>query len=255
MAKRELELSNKIEKLLINENIVFDREIAIGGHQADFLVSAPDNRKILIEVKAWDQFKGYRNRAAHQSSLFKDTLGVDEAFIVVDKLERSSIQEGVVTLDKLIPTIKNELSKYEPSNRKTKKISRQRKKHVFAAMPFNEKFDDVFLVAMTYAAEKNNSICKRIDKLEFSGDIVLEIQNQIESSVAVIADLSGSNPNVLYEVGFAHAIGRPTIHICSTPLEDLPFDVSHWNTIRYSVGQTFQLREVLANRLTNELGS
>ena len=60
----------------------------------------------------------------------------------------------------------------------------------------------------------------------------------LRRSSAVIADLSESKPNVLYEAGLAHALKRPSVHICSTPIADLPFDVRNWNTIFCRRGQT-----------------
>jgi hypothetical protein len=47
---------------------------------------------------------------------------------------------------------------------------------------------------------------------------VQKLNQDIKDSIAMIAGIYGANPNVLYEVGFFH-VGKPTIHICSTPLE------------------------------------
>ena len=77
----------------------------------------------------------------------------------------------------------------------------------------------------------------------------------IKESDAVIADLSGAAPNVLYEAGFAHALDIETIHISRTPLGELPFDVRNWNTIKYGLGKTHQLREHLERRLRAVFGS
>jgi hypothetical protein len=215
----------------------------------DFLVYGPGGTKFVVEVKAWEKYHGFRNRAAHQANLYKEALGADEAFLVVESLERSSVQEGVVTPDRLIPVILNALAKKRVSKRKAKPTIKPTSRSVFAAMPFDQKYDDVYFVAISYAAEANHATCTRIDKLDFSGDIVQEIQTQIARSIGVIADLSESRPNVLYEAGYAHALKKPTVHISSTPLVDLPFDVNHWNTIPYSVGQTHRLRDMLAKRL------
>ena len=123
----------------------------------------------------------------------------------------------------------------------------------FAAMPFDRAYEDAYFVAMAYAAKKNGATCIRTDNKEFTGDIVEEMKVSIRESVAVIVDLSESRPNVLYEAGYAEGVGKPTIHICSTPLEKLPFDVRNWNLIQYTKGQTYQLREPLARRLRSVL--
>jgi len=249
MITREQKLTNQVGDALSQAGLDFDRQVSIGGVQADFLVRSRDDRTFVVDVKAWDKFRGFRNRAAHQASLYKEAIGADEAFLVVDSLQRSSVPEGVVTLDKLIPALQKAMEAEVPSKKKTKEVSKVRKPHIFAAMPFDAKYDDVFFFAMTHAAERNDTICLRVDQVEYSGDIVSEIHGLIKSCVALIADLSESRPNVLYETGYAHALGIPTIHICSTPLDDLPFDVAHWNTLSYRQGQIHRLREPLANRL------
>lgn len=247
--RKEKELIEQITNDLCQAGIHFDREVAIGGVRPDFIVHAPDGRRFVIEVKTWKKTPGFRNRAAHQVDLYKEVADADLAFLVVDGLERSRVPLGVVTPDKLIPVLKKELAKNLPPAKKRKPVSRVRKQHVFAAMPFDPKYDDVFFVAMVSACESVDAVCKRVDKEEFSGDIVSEIHSLIQQSVAVIVDLSESKPNVLYEAGFAHALPKPVIHICSTPLSELPFDVAHWNTIQYDQGQTYHLREPLARRL------
>jgi len=116
-------------------------------------------------------------------------------------------------------------------------------------MPFDPSYDDTFLVAMAHAAKTVNAACKRVDRTEFVGDIVEEIRRLIDASIAVIVDLSEGRPNVLYEAGYAHALGKPSVHISSTPLSDLPFDVRNWNTIPYTRGGTMILRGPLSTRL------
>ena len=254
MIKREREMSNAVGRALNEAGIRYDRDVDIGGIRADFVVHAPGNRTFVIDIKDWTRFDGFRNRAAHQVHLYRRALNADAAFIVVDALRRSSVGDGVVTLEKLVPAIQAAISKVPRPRSKVKKIPTSGKSHVFAAMPFSAKYDDVYFVAMTYAAEQADTTCLRVDKVEYSGDIVAEIQKLIRSSSAVIADLSEGSPNVLYEAGYAHALKKPTIHICSTPLGDLPFDVAHWNTIPYSPGQTHQLRSKLTRRLKQAIG-
>ncbi len=70
----------------------------------------------------------------------------------------------------------------------------------------------------------------------------------------MIADLSGLNPNVMYELGFAHALGKKVIHITNTPLNELPFDVRNWNTHSYKIGQTRRLVKTLAESLGKHSG-
>ena len=116
-------------------------------------------------------------------------------------------------------------------------------------MPFDPKYDDAYFVAMVPAVKANNAVCKRVDQVEYAVDIVLETEALIRDAAAVIVDLSEAKPNVLYEAGYAHALSKPVVHICSTPMDELPFNVAHWNTIPYRQGQTHRLRSPLTKRL------
>ena len=62
-------------------------------------------------------------------------------------------------------------------------------------------------------------------------------------------DVSDSRPNVLHEIGFAEALGKPVIQICSTGTNALPFNVRNNQTIPYSIGQTAKLRKRLESEL------
>ena len=72
-----------------------------------------------------------------------------------------------------------------------------------------------------------------------SGLITKEIIEQIISADLVIADLPGSNPNVFYELGICHTIGKKVITLCDQESYEkdynkkLPFDISSLNTIFY----------------------
>lgn len=240
----------EIASLLKENGIPFQRQVTVGGLQPDFLVTAPGGRLVVLEAKAWEKAPGFTLRAARQSELFEKTTGADVAYLVLKDLERSRRSDGVLSLSDLIPVLEAELSVTKPSRHKPgQSPARPTEKTVFAAMPFSLEYEDVFFIAMAPAAEAIGAACKRVDQEEYTGDVVTKIQSMIHGSVAVVADLSEARPNVLYEVGFAHALDRPTVHVCSTPLRDLPFDVSHWNTIVYKKGQTHKLRESLTKLL------
>ena len=248
--KKEQELHDFIQNELESENITYDSNVGIGGVASDFIIYVPDGRKFAVDLKLWNKFDGFTTLAAKQTELYSTDIGVDRAFIIVESLERSNYSTGVVSPDKFMPALNNAMAEKETKRKlKSPTIRKSPDKIIFAAMPFDKKYQDVFFVAMAKAAEKANAVCKRVDQEEFTGDIVEEIKNLIDNSVAVIADLSESKPNVLYEVGYAHGKTRPTIHICSTPLDELPFDISHWNTIKYRQGQTHKLKEKIYSQL------
>jgi len=250
---KEKSFEETVADLLRQAEIPFETQIAMGGVQPDFVVKAPDGRLLIVEAKAWEKTPGFTIRAAQQAKLYQSQTSADSAFVVVKELDRSRPSSGVVTLEDLVPTLRKEFSKDEPSGRKPQPL-KPSGKSVFAAMPFSADYEDVYFVAMAHAAQSIGAVCDRVDHAEFAGNIVEEIKKMIRESVAVVADISEGKSNVLYEVGFAHALGKPTVHVSWTPLKDLPFDVSQWNTIQYQKGQTHQLRRPLAKRLQAVIG-
>jgi len=250
--KFENEFDKCVAQLLQQLGADFVRGEAVGGVRPDFVVKAPNGKTAIIEVKGWDPGGGNTARALNQVKQYKQATNADLALIVMPQLKRNFLDDGVVNEEGLLATLQEWLSKNWVRFRRARKIEKSKKERiVFAAMPFDRKYDDTFFVAMSYAATKVNAVCRRVDKEEFTGDIVVEIRHLIHVSVAVIVDLSESKENVLYEAGYAHALGRPTAHICSTDLSRLPFDVRNWNTISYDIGGTMSLRTKLARRLSS----
>ncbi len=242
-----------IAKQLTKAGFKFEREPAIGGLRPDFLVKGPHGELVLVEAKAWDPRRGNTARALEQARHYQAVTGVDRAFLVLPELRKNFESKGVVSAGTLLSSL--EALFEEAGSRRRRPVPRKqpRGRAVFAAMPFEREYDDTYLVAMSYAAEQANTACKRVDRTEFSGDIVAEIKRLIDESIAVIVDLSEAKPNVLYEAGYSHALEKPTLHICSTPLSELPFDVRNWNTLEYTRGQTAKLRDPLARRLRSVL--
>lgn len=70
----------------------------------------------------------------------------------------------------------------------------------------------------------------RADELDGPGMITRRVIRQLLDADLVIADLSGHNANVFYELGVRHATGLPTIQLCQDG-EHLPFDVSDYTTV------------------------
>jgi nucleoside 2-deoxyribosyltransferase len=78
------------------------------------------------------------------------------------------------------------------------------------------------------------------------GDAVAATREHLRTCRAVVADLSTGEPDVLYELGLAHALGKPTVQICRTAYQDLPFMVRNRETLLYQAGRTHLLGQQLA---------
>jgi chaperonin GroEL len=105
----------------------------------------------------------------------------------------------------------------------------------------------------------------KADEIYGTGPIIQDIWKQIWAATVVIADVTGKNPNVNYELGICHTLGVPTV-IITQSMDDVPFDYRHRRCIQYSTdGSTWQrdlkksitatLKQVLAGEdLSPELG-
>jgi hypothetical protein len=106
------------------------------------------------------------------------------------------------------------------------------KAHVFVAMPFTPETEDVFIFGIQGPVHAAGHLCERVDFSSFTGDIVSRIRSRIETASLVIADLTGANPNVYLEVGYAWGKDKPTLFI-SNSTDSLKFDVKTHRCIIY----------------------
>lgn len=250
MPTPEDEIASDIARIFRKLNIDFERDAAVGSTDSDFFATTPSGSTAVFEVKAWEPTRANRRRASHWASLSKERSGADGAFVVLPGLSASDPDEGLISADGFLHFAHDYLLALpSTTGAKPPNVRPRPKKTVFAVMPIAAKYDDTLLVAMKPAALSLGATCVRVDHTQFTGDIVAEIKKLIRRSSAVIADLSESRPNVLYEMGIAHATPRPVIQICSTDLSSLPFDVRNNRTLSYSIGQTSRLRSRLQREL------
>jgi nucleoside 2-deoxyribosyltransferase len=100
-----------------------------------------------------------------------------------------------------------------------------------AMMPFAGAFNAVY-ASIEQAAHSAGLRCNRADNIWENHAIMQDIVSLIDRSRIVVVDCTDRNPNVFYEAGIAHALGREVILITQNP-EDVPFDLRHLRYIRY----------------------
>ncbi len=121
------------------------------------------------------------------------------------------------------------------------------KPYVFVLMPFAVEFEDIYAMAIKPACEAAGAYCERVDEQIFQDSILQRIYNQIAKADVLIADLSGRNPNVFYETGYAHALGKRVV-LLTQHSEDIPFDLKHYQHIVYG-GKLTTLKSELERRI------
>jgi hypothetical protein len=123
----------------------------------------------------------------------------------------------------------------------------------FVMMPFGEWFDRYYQEIYAPAIKEAGYEPVRADELFTTGSVVEQIWEQIEKAKLLLADLSGKNANVFYELGLAHAARKPVIFTAAV-VEDVPFDLRHLRVIIYDIREPEwapRLRKSIADYLRN----
>lgn len=129
-------------------------------------------------------------------------------------------------------------------------IDLKSKNAIFIIMPFASEFEDVWKGGIRRAAEDHGFHPVRVDEINRSSNITDDIIDAIQECHLTIVDVTGNNPNVMFELGFALAEKKPHI-IISQSTEFLPFDIRNIRTIEYS--NTWSGIEELRRRIADYL--
>ncbi len=99
-------------------------------------------------------------------------------------------------------------------------------------MPIREEFGDV-REAIKGAAEVTGITTVWPDELPEPGKVTARVAEEIRRAHLCICDLTGRNPNVVWELGFAQCLGKNCLILAQSP-KDLFFDVKDERTILYN---------------------
>ena len=125
---------------------------------------------------------------------------------------------------------------------------------VFVLMPFIEEMKPVYEDHIKNVCSNLGLTVARADDFFSTQSVITEIWAAINGSRILIADCTGRNPNVFYEIGVAHTVGRKVI-LLSQRENDMPFDLVHIRRITYTYTPRGmkEMEEVLNRTLITEL--
>ena len=123
----------------------------------------------------------------------------------------------------------------------------------FVVMQFSDAFNALYTDVIKPTCERFGLKAIRADDIYQSGLIINDIARSIEEASVIIADVTTDNPNVFYEVGYAHGIKKATILLSDRTRETLPFDVSGFRTLFYdnTIGGKSDVEARLTTHLEN----
>jgi len=121
------------------------------------------------------------------------------------------------------------------------------KPKVFVIMQLSDEYNQLYNEVIYPVCKSFGYETIKADECYTTGLIIEDIIRQIKESSIVIADITPNNPNVFYEVGYSHAINKPTILLSDKKRDRLPFDVSSFRTLFYD--NTIAGKTVVENKL------
>ena len=116
----------------------------------------------------------------------------------------------------------------------TKKAAKRKKNFCFVISPFGGYYERYFEEVYEPAVLAAGLEARRADDLYRPSAIVNDIWSYVREARLLLADLTGKNPNVFYELGLAHACSKPVI-LLTQSMEDVPFDLRSLRVITYDL--------------------
>jgi len=130
------------------------------------------------------------------------------------------------------------------------------KPKAFAVMQFGPQFDEVYKDVVQEVCKDYEVNVNRADELSGPGLIISDIVREIATSQLIIADITSTNANVYFEVGYSLALQKPTI-LLAKKRTALPFDVAGFRVLFYedSIGGKNKLEKGLRRHLDEILST
>ena len=121
----------------------------------------------------------------------------------------------------------------------------------FVLMPMEDPFIEVYEEVMKRTVEAAGLNCLYAGDIFEPKMIVEDIWEHIERAAVVIADLTGRNANVFYEVGYTHSLDKGKAILITQQIQHVPFDLRGFRCIEYKLGP--RGLEALKTRITKAI--
>jgi hypothetical protein len=211
-----------------------------------------------------DVYKHYRGENVPDEEFFRNAL-IDNFKLPAEKVDEfkgiffEDLQEAQLVEDvegkKRILDIASGPGAAAGADETLKKISKgvkiEQGDSCFVMMPFAEPIGGYYKLIYEPAITKAGLRSVRADDDIFgTGKIMDQVWNGIHAAKVLVAELTGRNPNVFYELGLAHALNKPVV-LVSASQADVPFDLHHIRVIYYDVRDPFWGDKLIAKVAEN----
>ncbi len=240
---REISLEvNQIEEIKGLDNLVYLEELSLWGNQ-------------IQEIKGLDTLVNLQRLYLLENQI-AEIKGLDalsrlkELKLGLNKITEIKKLETLRNLDRLelggnrIPEPESKLLNCSPQVF-VEYCKRKKPTFIFMLMPFKDPFNQIFENYIRTPLEQSGDVVKKADDFFKPNHILNDILESISKADIIIADLTGKNANVFYELGRAHQQGKYAILICQD-LQEVPFDLRQIRVIIYQDSQS-SCNELTAN--------
>lgn len=149
---------------------------------------------------------------------------------------------------------KVKMSKDSGTVRKVEDVEKSKlsdSKNVFVLMPFGEPFQTIYYNVISPVVKSLGYSASKADEDSRIGIVIDQIKKSIREAFLIIADVTGKNPNVFYELGLAHGSEKEVLIITQTE-KDIPFDISHIRHFKYTYDPNFDDLKKQFHRILKE---
>jgi len=220
-------------------HLLFYYEPSVGLRPPNFMVAGLSSRGNLYSVSSF--FQGRWTLLAGTGTSGNLTAGGRNTYKLRVKVAGSAVALGVDDVEVLRAVIPTQLPSHAQAGLwctghtdiliKNYKVEKE-EAVAFVVMPFRPPYTDLNVEVIQGICKSFGLGALRTDDVHGPGIIVNDIAKQITNSRLVIAEVSEPNPNVYYEVGYAHALQKDTILIAAEGTK-LTFDIAPFRTLFY----------------------
>ncbi len=126
------------------------------------------------------------------------------------------------------------------------------KEHIFVIQPFDKSSDGLYELIRSAAAATGATVVRADMGMAVGPDVVLSIQQAIQAASLIIADITGANPNVMYEVGLAQAQNKPLIIVANNS-RSIPFDLARVRVVIYDLTNADEFVDRLSKSISKAI--
>ena len=200
-----------------------------------------------------DVYKHYRGENLPDDKFLKNTVAESfgipadrfEEFkqIFIESLEKAQLVEKHADKIRVLDVSSTDLPIAQEGLKASKvlrEVGAKATDTCFVMQPFAQPLGGYYEKIYAPAIEKAGLRPVRADTEIFgTGKIMDQVWEGISAAKVLVAELTGRNPNVFYELGLAHALEKPVVLVCADGRDDVPFDLQHIRVIYYSTDDPF----------------